>query len=84
VTHASWGTGRVLRYEGDTMTVLFGEAGYRTLSVDLVNSNDLLQPAPDPTPTRPPPSPCRAMEASTVFLDLLTFLPQLVEHPRPT
>jgi superfamily II DNA helicase RecQ len=48
VTHASWGTGRVLRYEGDTMTVLFDEAGYRTLSVDLVKTNDLLQPAPDP------------------------------------
>jgi superfamily II DNA helicase RecQ len=48
VTHASWGTGRVLRYEGDTMTVLFDEAGYRTLSVDLVKAKGLLQPAPDP------------------------------------
>jgi ATP-dependent DNA helicase RecQ len=48
VTHASWGTGRVLRYEGDTMTVLYDEAGYRTLSVDLVTANDLLRPAPDP------------------------------------
>jgi ATP-dependent DNA helicase RecQ len=48
VTHASWGTGRVLRYEGDTMTVLFDEAGYRTLSVELVTTKGLLQPAPDP------------------------------------
>jgi ATP-dependent DNA helicase RecQ len=55
VTHASWGTGRVLRYEGDTMTVLFDEAGYRTLSVDLVKAKDLLQPAPDPD-TDPTPA----------------------------
>jgi hypothetical protein len=30
------------------MTVLFDEAGYRTLSVDLVRTKDLLQPAGDP------------------------------------
>ena len=48
VTHASWGTGRVLSYDGDTMTVLFDEAGYRTLSVDLVKAKVLLRPVPDP------------------------------------
>ncbi|HEY8545489.1 MAG TPA: helicase-related protein, partial [Acidimicrobiales bacterium] len=42
VTHGSWGAGRVLAYEGDTMTVLFDEGGYRTLSVDLVRSKNLL------------------------------------------
>jgi ATP-dependent DNA helicase RecQ len=53
VSHASWGRGRVLRYEGDTMTVLFDEGGYRTLSVELVRDKGLLQRLsddPDPTP----------------------------------
>jgi ATP-dependent DNA helicase RecQ len=56
VTHASWGTGRVLSYDGDTMTVLFDGAGYRTLSVDLVRTKDLLQPAGDPD-ADPDPAP---------------------------
>jgi ATP-dependent DNA helicase RecQ len=55
VTHGSWGRGRVLSYEGDTMTVLFDGAGYRTLSIDLVRAKALLQPVvdgdPDPDPT---------------------------------
>jgi len=46
VEHASWGTGRVLSYESDTMTVLFDEGGYRTLSVELVSANDLLRAVP--------------------------------------
>jgi ATP-dependent DNA helicase RecQ len=54
VSHASWGKGRVLRYDGDTMTVLFDEAGYRTLSVDLVRDKSLLRPLPD---TDPDPTP---------------------------
>jgi len=48
VTHGAWGDGRVLAYDGDTMTVLFDEAGYRTLSVDLVKANGLLRPVGDP------------------------------------
>lgn len=44
VTHPSWGTGQVIANEGDTVTVLFEEAGYRTMSTELVRENDLLQP----------------------------------------
>jgi ATP-dependent DNA helicase RecQ len=47
VSHGSWGMGRVLSYDGDTMTVLFDEAGYRTLSVDLVRDKALLRPVAD-------------------------------------
>jgi ATP-dependent DNA helicase RecQ len=64
LTHALLGTRRVLRHEGDTMTVLFDEAGYRTSSVDLVNTNDLLQPAPDPDADPRPPRPWRATKTS--------------------
>jgi ATP-dependent DNA helicase RecQ len=42
VVHASWGPGRVIEYEDDTMTVLFDHAGYRRLSVALVVDRDLL------------------------------------------
>ncbi len=45
VTHGSWGEGRVLAYDDDTMTVLFDEGGYRTLSIELVQANGLLAPA---------------------------------------
>jgi ATP-dependent DNA helicase RecQ len=45
VTHGSWGEGRVLAYDDDTMTVLFDEGGYRTLSIELVQANGLLTPA---------------------------------------
>jgi ATP-dependent DNA helicase RecQ len=42
VRHAEWGAGTVLRYEGDQMTVLFDEVGYKTLSVPVVEKNNLL------------------------------------------
>jgi ATP-dependent DNA helicase RecQ len=45
VAHGSWGEGRVLAYDDDTMTVLFDEGGYRTLSVELVRDKQLLHPA---------------------------------------
>jgi ATP-dependent DNA helicase RecQ len=45
VAHPAFGVGEVVGYEGDTMTVLFDDAGYRTLSVELVRSNSLLRPA---------------------------------------
>ncbi|HEV7863125.1 MAG TPA: RecQ family ATP-dependent DNA helicase [Acidimicrobiia bacterium] len=45
VVHATFGTGEVVAYDDDTMTVLFDEAGYRSLSVGLVRAGDLLQPA---------------------------------------
>ncbi|MBW3621409.1 MAG: ATP-dependent DNA helicase [Actinobacteria bacterium] len=45
VTHAKWGSGTVTRYEQDRVVVLFDEAGYRTLSLDLVADQGLLSPA---------------------------------------
>jgi len=42
VRHKSFGDGEVISIDGDTMTVLFGDAGYRTLSVELVASQGLL------------------------------------------
>jgi ATP-dependent DNA helicase RecQ len=42
VEHATWGKGTVLRYEGDTMTILFDTAGYKTLSAEVVVQQELL------------------------------------------
>jgi ATP-dependent DNA helicase RecQ len=42
VRHPEWGAGQVLRYEGNRMTVLFDDAGYKTLGVDLVLERGLL------------------------------------------
>lgn len=44
VKHKIWGAGHVLRYEADKMVVLFDEVGYKTLSVDLVIANHILEP----------------------------------------
>lgn len=43
VAHRSWGQGEVLRYEGDSMTVVFDEVGYKTLLVELVARDGLLR-----------------------------------------
>ena len=43
VAHASWGTGTVMRYEGDRIVVLFEEVGYRTLSLAAVAARGLLE-----------------------------------------
>jgi ATP-dependent DNA helicase RecQ len=43
VRHESWGGGAVQRYEGDKMVVLFDDAGYKTLAVELVAANGLLR-----------------------------------------
>lgn len=43
VTHEEWGPGVVMSVEDDRITVLFEEVGYRTLSVEAVEENDLLQ-----------------------------------------
>jgi ATP-dependent DNA helicase RecQ len=43
VRHKAWGLGRVLRYDGDRMVVLFDRAGYRTLSVATVLERGLLR-----------------------------------------
>jgi ATP-dependent DNA helicase RecQ len=42
VTHASWGQGLVMRYEGDKIVVLFDDVGYKTLSIEIVTTNGLL------------------------------------------
>jgi ATP-dependent DNA helicase RecQ len=46
VTHNQWGEGLVMRYEGDKLTVLFDEMGYKTLALDVVLENKLLTPLP--------------------------------------
>jgi ATP-dependent DNA helicase RecQ len=45
VQHRQWGAGQILRYEGDTMVVLFDDVGYKTLAVDVVTSSGLLAAA---------------------------------------
>ncbi len=44
VSHAEWGEGTVQGYEGESMLVLFQEAGYRKLAVQLVMDRELLRP----------------------------------------
>ncbi|HWV24736.1 MAG TPA: ATP-dependent DNA helicase RecQ [Thermomicrobiales bacterium] len=44
VRHTIWGEGTVMHYEDGKITVLFAEAGYRTLDLDLVAENHLLEP----------------------------------------
>lgn len=49
VRHATFGTGLVVRYEGDDKTVvLFDDAGYKTLSCELVSEGGLLEVVADP------------------------------------
>ena len=45
VRHTKWGEGTVMRYEGEKMVVLFETVGYRTLGIDLVKENQILQAA---------------------------------------
>ncbi|MBQ0897828.1 RecQ family ATP-dependent DNA helicase [Micromonospora sp. U56] len=47
VRHAKWGSGMVLGYENDRMTVLFDDVGYKTLSVSVVQAQGLLALAAD-------------------------------------
>jgi ATP-dependent DNA helicase RecQ len=42
VRHPEWGSGLVLSYEDDRMTVLFDDVGYKTLSVPVVSEQGLL------------------------------------------
>ncbi|MEV6301641.1 ATP-dependent DNA helicase RecQ [Actinoplanes sp. NPDC051861] len=48
VTHGEWGTGMVMNYEEDRMTILFDAVGYKTLSVPVVVENSLLTPVAKP------------------------------------
>ena len=43
--HEAWGEGLVVGVDGGALAVAFDEAGYRTLSIDLVSANGLLRPA---------------------------------------
>jgi ATP-dependent DNA helicase RecQ len=45
VAHAGWGGRTVVRYDRGTIVVLFDDAGYKTLGVDLVLQRGLLRPA---------------------------------------
>jgi ATP-dependent DNA helicase RecQ len=45
VRHPTWGEALVLRRDGDSIVVLFDDAGYKTLSLDLVREHALLEPA---------------------------------------
>jgi ATP-dependent DNA helicase RecQ len=42
VRHKAWGTGTVLGYDNDRMTVLFDTVGYKTLSLAVVRTGGLL------------------------------------------
>jgi ATP-dependent DNA helicase RecQ len=44
VAHKQWGEGVVQRYDDDSMVVLFDEAGYKTLALEVVRSRPLLTP----------------------------------------
>jgi ATP-dependent DNA helicase RecQ len=44
VRHEEWGDGVVMSTEPDRVTVLFAEHGYKTLSLDAVRDNGLLEP----------------------------------------
>jgi ATP-dependent DNA helicase RecQ len=43
VVHKTWGEGMVLRYEDDKMVVLFDTVGYKSLAVNIVKENHLLE-----------------------------------------
>ena len=43
VVHAEWGPGVVMTGEGDRVTVLFENEGYRTLSLDVIARSDVLR-----------------------------------------
>jgi len=46
VVSERWGEGTVQRYDGDQLTVLFDDHGYRDLLLSLVVERGLLRPAP--------------------------------------
>ena len=50
VVSERWGEGTVQRYDGDQVTVLFDEHGYRELFVPVVLEGGLLRPATGPGP----------------------------------
>ncbi len=45
VVHRAWGPGVVMRPEGDRITVLFEQQGYKTLALAAIEDHDLLERA---------------------------------------
>ncbi len=45
VAHGQWGEGVVQRYDDGAVVVLFDEAGYKTLALEVVRERELLDPA---------------------------------------
>ncbi len=45
VVHKTWGEGLVMRYEGDKITILFDQVGYKTLGIGVVRQRGLLKQA---------------------------------------
>ncbi len=43
VVHSKWGEGQVLRYEADTIVVLFDQVGYKNLALSIVTEDGLLR-----------------------------------------
>lgn len=43
VMHSTWGEGTVMHYENGSVVVLFRDAGYRTLDLNVVQENNLLE-----------------------------------------
>ncbi|WP_018636165.1 RecQ family ATP-dependent DNA helicase [Parafrankia elaeagni] len=50
VRHERWGAGQVVSVDGDRFTVLFDDAGYRTLAVEAVLNRGLVVPLPATSP----------------------------------
>ena len=46
VEHGQWGEGVVQRYDGDSMVVLFDDAGYKTLALAVVREREILTLSP--------------------------------------
>lgn len=44
VTHEEWGEGSVVSDDGDRVTVLFGQEGYKTLALGVVEESGVLRP----------------------------------------
>ena len=44
MSHGEWGAGTVAQVEGGQITVVFDDAGYKTLDAELVVERALLEP----------------------------------------
>ena len=46
VVHSQWGGGTLQHVDGDSLTVLFDDVGYKALSAELVLAGDLIRVQP--------------------------------------